>query len=120
MSRNLTRLREMGNTVLEGTERERGKGAIAQILEQLIDALTHVGERADVEKKAADRARIDAEVNEGEEGTNRQGYLFVFFQVAGYIPRVQREEVKRMVNQGFKIGIDAGGLIFYNTVPSRI
>lgn len=64
--RNLARIREMGNTVLEGTERERGEKSIGQILEQLTEALAVVGARAETEKQAADKARIDAEVGDGK------------------------------------------------------
>lgn len=56
----------MGNTALEDTERERGEKSFRQVLEQLIEALAVVGERADLEKQAADRAKIDAEVRLGK------------------------------------------------------
>lgn len=56
----------MGNTVLETTERDRGESSMGQILEQLIEALAVVSVKAESEKQAADKARIDAEVGEPE------------------------------------------------------
>lgn len=61
--RNLERIRAMGNTSLETTEKQRGEHAICTVLEQLIQALAVVGARAETEKAAVDTARIDAEVD---------------------------------------------------------
>lgn len=52
----------MGNTPLETAEKHRGENAIATVLDQLIQALTIVGARAETEKAAVDTARVDAEV----------------------------------------------------------
>lgn len=52
----------MGNTSLETAEKHRGEQAMATVLDQLIQALTIVGARAETEKAAVDTARIDAEV----------------------------------------------------------
>lgn len=53
----------MGNTSLEDAERQRGEQAISTVLEQLVQALAVVGDRANAEKVAVDAARSEAEVS---------------------------------------------------------
>lgn len=60
--RNLERIRAMGNPSLEEAERQRGEQAIGAVLEQLAQALTVVGDKANSEKVVADAARAEAEV----------------------------------------------------------
>lgn len=68
VTRNLKRSRDMGNTSLEETERQRGRQAIAAKLNQLNEAIEAVGDKADTKKKAVDSARNYAEVrNEHDE-----------------------------------------------------
>lgn len=67
----------MGNTSLESTEKNRGETVISTVLDQLIQALTIVGARAETEKAAVDTARIDAEVTNSFthlHGTRFQSY----------------------------------------------
>lgn len=52
----------MGNTSLEDAERQRGEQAISTVVEQLVQALAVVGDRANAEKVALDTARSEAEV----------------------------------------------------------
>lgn len=54
----------MGNTSLEDAERQRGEQAISTVVEQLVQALAVVGDRANAEKVALDAARSEAEVRE--------------------------------------------------------
>lgn len=63
ISRNLVRIRAMGNTSLETAEKKRGENVISTVLQQLIQALAIAGARAETEKATVDTARIDAEVS---------------------------------------------------------